>query len=126
MRISSLPVKPCVFLHLPTTQTMVNMALAFILAFLGPFSTHKPNQGVVVNLRIEGEHSTIFEGPIFTKGHDVEMDASGKHRCDGTTGPNPAPYPGATCFSALDDVAKEQQFKIAGYALHCALKGGSL
>ncbi|RDB28528.1 Indoleamine 2,3-dioxygenase 1 [Hypsizygus marmoreus] len=72
-----------------------------------------PNIGTVINLRIEGGHKTIFEGPVFTRGHDIETAQGGKHPCDGTNlGANPSPGP--TCTSALDDASKLKGFEYDG------------
>lgn len=68
-----------------------------------------PNAGTTVNLRIEGDKKTIFEGPIFTQGHDVETPSGGKHHCDGTNG-GAHPTPGPTATSALDDASKLKGF----------------
>ena len=55
-----------------------------------------------VDLRVEGEDTTIFEGTVRTDGHAIEQDKSGPQRCDGTNaGANPTPGP--TVTSALDD-----------------------
>lgn len=72
--------------------------------------------GVMVNLRIEGENKTIFEGPVFTQGHNVTTLSGGTHHCDGTNnGANV--LPGATCTSALDDAAKRHNFSFDGCVL---------
>ncbi|KAG5645089.1 hypothetical protein DXG03_006903 [Asterophora parasitica] len=71
------------------------------------------NVGTVVNLRIEGKTGTIFEGPVLTRGHDVETVSGGRHHCDGTNlGQNPTSGPTAT--SALDDAAKQHNFSWDG------------
>ena len=57
---------------------------------------------VTVDLRIEGEDETIFEGRVGTDGHSIEQDGSGPHPCDGTNG-GLNPTPGPTMTSALDD-----------------------
>ncbi|OBZ76315.1 hypothetical protein A0H81_03183 [Grifola frondosa] len=65
--------------------------------------------GAVVNLRIEGANNTIFEGPIFTRGHNVTTVSGGTHHCDGTN-LNANLTPGPTCTSALDDASKLARF----------------
>ncbi|KAF5374444.1 hypothetical protein D9615_009101 [Tricholomella constricta] len=81
------------------------------ISFLAPFALAAPtsNVGTAVNLRIEGDTGTIFEGPVFTQGHDVETASGGTHHCDGTN-LNANPAPGPTATSALDDAAKLQGF----------------
>ncbi|KAH8102129.1 hypothetical protein BXZ70DRAFT_54836 [Cristinia sonorae] len=71
------------------------------------------NIGTVVNLRIEGAEKTIFEGPIFTRGHNVTTVAGGNHHCDGTNN-HENPRPGPTCTSALDSAGKEHGFTFDG------------
>ncbi|KAF8957466.1 hypothetical protein BDZ97DRAFT_1669955 [Flammula alnicola] len=67
------------------------------------------NSPVVVNIRIEGASTTIFEGPVQTRGHDVTTDSAGTRRADGTNG-NENPFPGPTCTAALDDMANAHGF----------------
>ncbi len=55
-----------------------------------------------VNLRVEGETQTYFEGPVTTDGHDVTSAAGGTHPCDGTQSGAPGPA-GPTQLTALDD-----------------------
>lgn len=55
-----------------------------------------------VNLRVEGEDATIFEGRVKTDGHAIEQDKNGPQACDGTNG-GANPTPGPTVTSALDD-----------------------
>lgn len=91
-------------------MVLASLSLA-ILCLLSPvvLTAPNPNTGTIVNLRIEGLNRTIFEGPIFTRGHDVETVSGGKHHCDGTNnGENPEPGPTAT--SALDSAARAQGF----------------
>jgi hypothetical protein len=60
-----------------------------------------------INVRIEGESETLFEGPIWTEGHDVEASSDTKERtCDGIN-PNdpenvvPGPTPTAASVDAM-------------------------
>jgi hypothetical protein len=69
------------------------MALACAPAWAAP---------VTVNLRVEGAHSTIFEGKVRTDGHSIEQDKAGPQKCDGTNG-GANPTAGPTMTSALDD-----------------------
>ncbi|TCD66108.1 hypothetical protein EIP91_001760 [Steccherinum ochraceum] len=71
------------------------------------------NLGTIVNLRIEGAEKTIFEGPIFTRGHNVTTVSGGTHHCDGTNN-NENPHPGPTCTSALADAAHREGFAFDG------------
>ena len=75
-----------------------------VVAVLALFSLAAPNQPTSVNLRVEGETATIFEGTVITTGHNVTTASGGNHHCDGTNnGQNP--LPGPTCTSALDDAS---------------------
>ncbi|KAL6309397.1 hypothetical protein BKA93DRAFT_723964 [Sparassis latifolia] len=67
--------------------------------------TAASNNGTVVNLRVEGANSTIYEGPIVTVGHNVTTASGGTHHCDGTNN-NANPFPGPTCTSALDNASQ--------------------
>lgn len=64
---------------------------------------------VVVDVRVEGATSTIFEGPVYTDGHDITTASGGTHRCDGTNN-NANPKPGPTATAALDDAAELGRF----------------
>ncbi|TDL28705.1 hypothetical protein BD410DRAFT_239413 [Rickenella mellea] len=73
----------------------------------------RSNEGTIVNLRVEGLDKTTFEGPIFTRGHNVTTASGGDHHCDGTNnGENPKPGP--TCTSALDDASRRHGFTFDG------------
>jgi hypothetical protein len=54
-----------------------------------------------VNVRIEGKSETLFEGPIWTEGHDVEASSDAEeHPCDGTNNKqHSTPGPTATAAS---------------------------
>jgi len=85
--------------------------LVAALALLSSVSA--ANIPTLVNLRIEGKTTTIFEGPIYTRGHNVTTPSGGNHHCDGTNnGANPTPGP--TCTSALDDASKLDHFPFDG------------
>ena len=75
-------------------------AVAFaVLAVAAPTAAAEP---VSVNLRVEGQSTTIFDGPVTTDGHAVTTQSSGTHPCDGTNGgSSPTPVPTAT--AALDE-----------------------
>jgi hypothetical protein len=79
-----------------------------VFAIAAPAAAAAP---VSVNLRVEGERQTIFDGPVTTDGHTITTPSGGTHPCDGTNGDaHPAPVPVAT--AALDDGAR-----INGFAL---------
>ncbi|WEV29156.1 DUF4430 domain-containing protein [Streptomyces sp. 71268] len=68
-----------------------------------------PNAPVSVSVTVQGPDTTLYQGTIRTKGHDVTTATGGTHRCDGTNaGKNPAPVPTPT--AALDDAARKAQF----------------
>jgi hypothetical protein len=81
-------------------RTRVGVAMLVIASLIGmlavAFARAAPTR---VNVRIEGESETLFEGPIWTEGHDVEASSDTKQRpCDGidpldpqnkTPGPTP-------------------------------------
>ena len=54
-----------------------------------------------VNLRVEGETRTIFEGRVLTDAKTIEQDRNGPRACNGTGPSNRTPGPTAT--TALDD-----------------------
>jgi hypothetical protein len=62
-----------------------------------------------VSLRIEGQNSTIFEGPIISGPSNITTASGGTHPCTGTN-LNSNPHPGATCTSALNEAACENGF----------------
>jgi hypothetical protein len=64
---------------------------------------------VSINLRVEGQSQTIFDGPVTTDGHQIATPSGGTHPCDGTNnGAHPSPVPTAT--AALDDGARLNNF----------------
>jgi hypothetical protein len=81
------------------------VALA-VVAIAAPAASAAP---VSVNLRVEGQSRTIFDGPVTTDGHTITTQSGGTHRCDGTNmNANPAPVPTPT--AALDDGARLNDF----------------
>ncbi len=66
-----------------------------------------PKQEVI--LRIEGANSTIFEGPVKSRGHNVTTASGGTNRCDGTNN-NRNPTPGNTPTATLDTAASQNGF----------------
>jgi hypothetical protein len=82
------------------------VALA-VFAIAAPAAAADP---VSVNLRVEGQSSTIFDGPVTTDGHHITTQSGGgPHPCDGTNnGAHPTPVPTAT--AALDDGARLNNF----------------
>jgi hypothetical protein len=87
-----------------TLVAMLALPLSSVLAVNNP---------IMVNLRIEGSATTIFEGTVVTRGHNVTTASGGNHHCDGTNN-NANPLPGATCTSALDDANKKSHFTFDG------------
>ncbi|TFK36758.1 hypothetical protein BDQ12DRAFT_686451 [Crucibulum laeve] len=87
--------------------TLAFLAVSFVLAI--PSS----NKGTFVNLRIEASQKTIFEGVVFTRGHDVTSATGGTHHCDGTNN-NTNSRPGPTVTTALDDAARRHGFSWDG------------
>jgi hypothetical protein len=81
------------------------VALA-VFAIAAPAAAADP---VSVNLRVEGQSQTIFDGPVTTDGHNVTTQTSGTHRCDGTNN-GAHPTPGPTATAALDDGARLNGF----------------
>jgi hypothetical protein len=77
-----------------------------VLAIAAPAAAADP---VSVNLRVEGQTQTIFDGPVTTDGHQITTQSGGTHPCDGTNnGAHPSPGPTAT--AALDDGARLNNF----------------
>ncbi|KAG6907443.1 hypothetical protein DXG01_008871 [Tephrocybe rancida] len=86
-----------------------------LIAFLIPYALAAPagNDPILVNLRVEGDMSTIFERTISTRGHDVTPISGDKHVCDGTNN-HKHPTPGPTATAALDDASKIGSFSWNG------------
>jgi hypothetical protein len=81
------------------------VALA-VFAIAAPVAAADP---VSVNLRVEGQSQTIFDGPVTTDGHQITTPSGGTHPCDGTNnGAHPSPVPTAT--ATLDDGARLNNF----------------
>jgi hypothetical protein len=77
-----------------------------VVALAAPAAAAAP---VSVNLRVEGQSRTIFDGPVTTDGHAITTPSGGTHPCDGTNnGAHPATVPVAT--AALDDGARINNF----------------
>ena len=77
------------------------LTLSLLIAVLAASVAHATP--VTVDVRIEGEHQTLFEGPIRTEGHPVEASSETEaHPCDGTNG-GKYPSPGATPTAAAVD-----------------------
>lgn len=74
------------------------------------------NEPVKVNVRIEGDVSTLYDVDVSTQGHIVDPISQDKHLCDGTNNQaHPHPVPVAT--AALDDASKAGNFTWNGWAL---------
>lgn len=84
---------------------IATLAVATLIAtFAGSVAWAAPTQ---VNVRIEGRGETLFEGPIWTEGHDIEASSDTQERsCDGID-PNdpenvtPGPTPTAAAVDAM-------------------------
>ncbi len=78
------------------------LAIASLILIVAPPARATPTQG---NVRIEGKGETLFEGPIWTEGHDVQASSDTQARtCDGTNNqrhPTPGPTPTASAVDAL-------------------------
>jgi prenyltransferase beta subunit len=73
-----------------------------------------------VNVRIEGKNETLFEGPVWTEGHDVKASSDTQMRpCDGTNDHQHA-TPGATPTAAAVDA-----MRIAGETFDAQWYGSS-
>jgi hypothetical protein len=62
-----------------------------------------------VNLRIEGAESTVFESSIVSGPRNITTPSGGTHLCNGLNFKVNS-QPGATCKSALDEVACRNNF----------------
>jgi hypothetical protein len=58
-----------------------------------------------VNVRVEGATKTLFEGNVVTDIRQVQGDASGPHKCDGTNG-GASTTPGTTLTTAFSDAMR--------------------
>jgi hypothetical protein len=84
-------------------------AHAAALAVLAIAAAAAAADPVSVNLRVEGQSQTIFDGAVTTDGRQVTTQSGGTHPCDGTNnGAHPSPGPTAT--AALDDGARLNNF----------------
>jgi hypothetical protein len=81
---------------------MIKRIWALAALGLAVACAHASAAPTTVQLRVEGETSTTFEGSVTTDGKTLTKDASGPHPCDGTNG-GANPTPGPTMTSALDD-----------------------
>jgi hypothetical protein len=80
----------------------VTCVTALLCGLLATASSAAPTE---VNVRIEGLHETLFEGPILTEGHDVRASSDTVPRsCDGIDANDPwNTTPGATSTAASAD-----------------------
>ena len=81
------------------------VALA-VFAIAAPAAAADP---VSINLRVEGQSQTLFDGAVTTDGHDVTTPSGGTHPCDGTNN-GAHPSAGPTAIAALDDAARVNGF----------------
>ncbi|OLR91863.1 hypothetical protein [Actinokineospora bangkokensis] len=90
---------------------LVGLTATAVPAVAGPAAPTggSPSTAALVKLRVEGATSTIFEGLVITRPHEVTSAAGGTHQCDGTNlGANPTAGP--TAIGALDDGARTYGF----------------
>ena len=93
---------------------LFSLTLLAVLSLFSSVSAQAEDIPTLVKLRIEGSTKTIFEGSIFTTGHNVTTALGGNHYCDGMNNDeNTDPRP--TCTSALDDGDKLANFQFDGY-----------
>jgi hypothetical protein len=92
----------------------------FVLSLVASTAQAAPTQ---VNVRIEGKTRTLFEGPIWTEGHDVHSSGSGggsaaedaeEHPCDGVNSLDPentapGPTPTAASFDAMELIGETEE-----------------
>jgi hypothetical protein len=85
-------------LHMRTS--VAALAIVSLTLIIASIAQASPTQ---VNVRIEGKRETLFEGPIWTEGHDVKASSDSQPRpCDGTNN-HAHTTPGATpTASAVD------------------------
>lgn len=81
---------------------VVALVIASLILIVASVVQATPTQ---VNVRIEGKSETLFEGPIWTEGHDVQASSDTQARpCDGTNNhqhATPGPTPTASAVDAM-------------------------
>ncbi len=84
---------------------MRNAVATLTTAALMILATSAQAAPTLVNVRIEGKSETLFEGPIWTEGHDVEASSDTQERpCNGINPVDPQnKTPGATPTAASAD-----------------------
>jgi len=89
-----------------STSTTLDLShTPFPLTCRGPANNNTSS----VHLRIEGAESTIFESSIVSGPRNITTASGGTHRCNGLNF-RANSQPGATCTSALDEVACRNNF----------------
>jgi hypothetical protein len=92
--------------------SIATLTVASLVLILATSAAHAaPTE---VNVRIEGESETLFEGPIMTEGHDVQSASGTKedmqeHPCDGTNNKahaTPGPTPTAAAVDAMSIIGE--------------------
>ncbi len=78
------------------------LVAAFLILIIVSIAQASPTQ---VNVRIEGKSETLFEGPVWTEGHEVKASSDTQARpCDGTNNHQhaiPGPTPTASAVDAM-------------------------
>jgi hypothetical protein len=84
------------------TRIAASIAATLIVTFAPSLANAAPT---VVNVRIEGQSETLFEGPVLTEGHDVEASSDTQQRpCNGVNSLDPQnASPGLTPTAASAD-----------------------
>lgn len=85
-----------------------------VAAAVGVLAAVPADAGAIkVNVRVEGEHRTIFERNVDTFVHDVAAADGDAHRCDGTNG-GASDTAGPTLTGAFDDAARKEGVRWEG------------
>jgi hypothetical protein len=88
---------------LHTGAFIVALIIAYMPLVIVSVAQASPTQ---VNVRIEGKSETLFEGPVWTEGHDVKASSDTQMRpCDGTNNHAHA-APGATPTASAADAMR--------------------
>ncbi len=90
-------------------RTCVTLLIVAFLTLIASVAQASPTQ---INVRIEGKSETLFEGPIWTEGHDVRASSDAQRRsCDGINpldpqNTSPGPTPTAASVDAMSIVGE--------------------
>ncbi|KAI4160699.1 MAG: hypothetical protein LQ342_005538 [Letrouitia transgressa] len=100
---------------MPTFASSLSFVLLFAGGLISAFAvdSRDTREKGLVNLRIEGLSTTIYEGPIITTPRNITTPSGGTHLCDGTNNGANA-VPGITPTAALDAASKLLGFPYDG------------